>query len=59
MDSIIDGIYFFGGKNQDGEISDKLRFLKPQIADNKVISVEWQKIKQMGEGPCARVGHTM
>jgi len=28
-DTIFDGIYYFGGKNQQGEIQNKLRFLKP------------------------------
>ena len=44
-DTVFDGLYYFGGKNQQGEIQNKLRFLKPQLADGKVVSVEWQKIK--------------
>lgn len=58
-DAIFDGIYFFGGKNAAGEVQNKLRYLKPQVADNKILSVEWQKLKATGVPPCGRVGHTM
>lgn len=58
-DAVLDGIYFFGGKNQKGELQTKLKYLKPHCIDGKVMSVEWQKIKQGGVPPCGRVGHAM
>lgn len=58
-DAVLDGIYFFGGKNQKGELQTKLKYLKPHSIDGKVMSVEWQKIKQGGVPPCGRVGHAM
>lgn len=57
-DTVLDGIYYFGGKNSKGELQNKIRYLKPTISDGKVITVEWQKLKQLGNPPCARVGHT-
>lgn len=45
-DAVLDGIYMFGGRNAKGEMSNKLRYLKPTLSDNKVIHVEWLKIKQ-------------
>ena len=44
-DAVLDGIYMFGGKNAKGELPNKLRYLKPTLSDNKVIHVEWLKIK--------------
>lgn len=58
-DAVLDGVYFFGGKNQKGELQTKLKYLKPHCIDGKVMSVEWQKIKQGGVPPCGRVGHAM
>lgn len=58
-DQIQDGVYFFGGKNAKGELSNQIKFLKPNCIDNKVVSAEWQKIKQAGTAPCGRVGHSM
>jgi len=29
------------------------------LSDGKVIAAEWQKIKQNGNPPCPRVGHTI
>ena len=40
-DTILDGVYFFGGKNAKGELPNKLKFLKPFCAQGKVQSVEW------------------
>lgn len=37
----------------------KLKYLKPHCIEGKVMSAEWQKIKQQGNPPCGRVGHTM
>lgn len=58
-DTIQDGIYFFGGKNEKGQMITKLRYLKPHCLDNKVNSVDWVKIKQTGTPPCGRIGHSM
>ena len=58
-DAILDGFYFFGGKNQKGDLQNKLRYLKPTLSENKVMSVEWQKLKMQGVPPCGRVGHQM
>lgn len=44
-DTVLDGIYFFGGKNAKGELQNKLRYLKPTLQEGKVITCEWQKIK--------------
>lgn len=40
-DAVLDGIYFFGGKNSKGELLTKLKYLKPHCIDGKVMSVEW------------------
>ena len=58
-DAILDGIYMFGGKNGKGELQNKLRYLKPVTAENKVIGIDYVKIKQQGNSPCGRYGHTM
>jgi hypothetical protein len=55
----MDGIYFFGGRNSDGLVSNKIKYLKPNIINNKVTSVEWFQIKQQGTPPCPRYGHSM
>jgi len=36
-DTITEGIYYFGGKNQKGEVLNKLRLFKPVIVENKVL----------------------
>ena len=58
-DQVLDGIYLFGGKNAKGELPSKMRYLKPTLSDNKVIHVEWLKLKQQGNPPCGRIGHTL
>lgn len=40
-DAVLNGIYMFGGKNAKGELPNKMRYMKPTLSDNKVISVEW------------------
>jgi hypothetical protein len=45
-DTILDGVYYFGGKNAKGEHMNKLRYLKTNMSDEKVTGVEWVKIKQ-------------
>ena len=40
-DAIQDGIYFFGGKNQKGELQNKLRYFKPVVIDGKVVHGEF------------------
>ena len=47
-DSIQDGIYFFGGKNQKGELQNKLRYFKPVVIDGKVVHGEFVSIKTQG-----------
>ena len=44
-DTVMDGIYFFGGRNSAGELQTKLRYLKPHCMDNKVMSADWVKLK--------------
>jgi len=44
-DAILDGVYYFGGKNAKGELLTKLKYLKPSLSDDKVTGVEWVKIK--------------
>ena len=39
----MEGIYYFGGKNQKGELQNKLKYLKPLCQEKKVLSAEWQK----------------
>jgi hypothetical protein len=58
-DTILDGVYYFGGKNAKGELMNKLRYLKPSMSDEKVTGVEWVKIKQQGNPPCGRTGHSL
>lgn len=58
-DAILDGIYYFGGKNAKGEHLSYIRYLKTTISEGKVTMCEWQKIKQQGIAPCGRTGHTM
>ena len=58
-DAILDGIYYFGGKNAKGELQNTLRYFRANMQDGKVMGGEWQKIKQQGVSPCGRIGHTM
>ena len=58
-DAIFDGVYYFGGKNAAGELQSKLKLLKPTCSERKVMSAEWVKLKQQGNPPCGRTGHTM
>jgi hypothetical protein len=45
-DTVMNGIYLFGGINAKGELSSTLKYLKPIMTDNKVTAAEWVKIKQ-------------
>jgi hypothetical protein len=45
-DAVLDGIYMFGGKNKNGDMPNKMRYLSPTLSDGKIIHVEWLKIKQ-------------
>ncbi len=57
---ILEGIYYFGGKLEKGKLNDtKLRYFKPELTENKVVSGEFSLIKTSGAPPCARFGHTM
>ena len=58
-DAFNEGIYFFGGKNAKGELKSNLKYLKPTMNVGKVVSLEWNTIKQSGIPPCGRTGHTM
>ena len=58
-DQIQEGIYFFGGKNQKGELQNKLRYFKPAVIGGKIVHGEFQQIKTSGQEPVARFGHTM
>jgi len=40
-DAILEGVYFFGGVNFKGELSNKLKFMKPTCSEGKVMSIEW------------------
>jgi hypothetical protein len=42
---IQDGVYFFGGKAEDGTLQNKLRLWKPNTIDNKVIHGEFVNLK--------------
>jgi len=55
----MEGIYFFGGKNQKGELQNKLRYFKPVVIDGKVVHGEFVTMKVGGTPPVARFGHTM
>ena len=44
-DSVQEGIYFFGGRNQKGECQNKLRYFKPVIIDGKVVHGEFTQLK--------------
>lgn len=58
-DLIQEGIYFFGGKNQKGNLINKLRYMKPEVVEKRVIHSEFLPLKQGGLPPCPRFGHTM
>jgi hypothetical protein len=45
-DTVLDGIYYFGGKTESGELTTKLKYLKPHCMDGKVMSADWVKLKQ-------------
>lgn len=36
-DAILEGIYYFGGVNQKGELQNKLKYLKPICSESKVM----------------------
>lgn len=40
-DTVLDGVYYFGGRNAKGELQNKLKYLKPNMLDGKIISAEW------------------
>ena len=52
-------MYYFGGKQGDGKIVNKLRYFKPVTVDRKVVQGEFITIKSGGQAPCPRFGHTM
>lgn len=54
---ILEGIYFFGGRNEKGEVFNKLKYFKPVIVDYKVIHGDFVNIKTTGAPPIGRYGH--
>ena len=52
-------MYYFGGKNQRGELQNKLRYFKPVVIDGKVVHGEFVQLKSQGTPPAPRFGHTM
>ena len=58
-DAIKEGIYFFGGKNQKGELQNKLRYFKPVLNGGKIVGGNFYTIKAQGAPPAPRFGHTM
>jgi len=40
-DTVLDGIYYFGGKNAKGELPTKLKYLKPACQQGKLVGAEW------------------
>jgi hypothetical protein len=43
---VLNGIYIFGGKDENGLVQNKLRYLKIMLIDNKIVSAENIKLKQ-------------
>ena len=58
-DAVAEGIYFFGGRNEKGEVQNKLRYFKPVVIDGKIVHGEFTPLKGQGAPPAARYGHTM
>jgi hypothetical protein len=58
-DAVLEGIYFFGGKDTEGKVDNKLRYFRPVTVDRKVVQGEFMNIKTQGEPPCPRFGHSM
>ena len=44
----MDGVFFFGGKQADGKLTNKLRYFKPVTVDRKVIQGDFMAIKTTG-----------
>ena len=42
---VLNGIYIFGGKDENGLVQNKLRYLKIMLIDNKIVSAENIKLK--------------
>jgi len=58
-DSVQEGVYFFGGKNEKGALTNRLRLFKPNTIDAKVVHGEFTSIKINGTPPTPRFGHSM
>jgi hypothetical protein len=58
-DAVQEGIYYFGGKNDKGILSNRLRLFKPNTIDAKVVHGEFVNLKASGTAPIARYGHSM
>lgn len=57
--SKLNGIYFFGGKNNKGKFLNDLRLLKLKCNQGFAERALWQQVKQTGTPPAPRAGHTM
>jgi hypothetical protein len=42
-DQVLEGIYFFGGRNAKGELLNKLYWLKVKLIEQRISHVEWGK----------------
>ena len=56
---IDEGLYFFGGKNQKGEVQGKLKFAQMKMEKGKITSCELFRVKQTGKQPEPRYSHKM
>ena len=41
----MEGVYFFGGKNEQGECTNKLKYFKPVLVDQKIIHGDFELMK--------------
>lgn len=44
-DAVLEGIYFFGGKDSKGKLDNKIRYFRPVTVDRKVVQGEFMAIK--------------
>lgn len=59
IDPSLQGIYLFGGKNEDGYLPNRLVFMKPvnSLYNQSLVALECKVVKQRGIPPCPRTGH--
>ena len=46
-DQVMEGVYYFGGKNAKGELQNKMHLLKCKMVDERISHAEWIKIPKM------------